>query len=303
MEDIIKKVYSHYISDNELLLKEKEILSLKNIQEFKYIGRNINLYYNENYFIKIDHRSKNQEKYILNDNSLMLGKFPKEIIINNILRKECEQNIIKINNYYFNNTKQILIMENAGITFKDLIMKDKNNLELINSKLYEIFILLAILQHKFKFMHKDLKCENILMKETSSEFNEYSLDGKQYKIKSYGYIPVLIDMPTSTIFKIDNKDFEIYDIIKSTYVHNINKFKKLINPKDFLNKYLWYIRDVNKYNPSFDIYHLIVSINLIIDISKIKIIKEYFNKSGFTSSYDYSESLMNPFKFIIIFQL
>jgi hypothetical protein len=194
-------------------------------------------------------------------------------------------------------------MENAGITFKDLIMKDKNNLELINSKLYEIFILLAILQHKFKFMHKDLKCENILMKETSSEFNEYSLDGKQYKIKSYGYIPVLIDMPTSTIFKIDNKDFEIYDIIKSTYVHNINKFKKLINPKDFLNKYLWYIRDVNKYNPSFDIYHLIISINLIIDISKIKIIKEYFNKSGFTSSYDYSESLMNPFKFIIIFQL
>jgi hypothetical protein len=297
MEDIIKKVYSHYISDNELLLKEKEILSLKNIQEFKYIGRNINLYYNENYFIKIDHRSENQEKYILNDNSLMLGKFPKEIIINNLLRKECEQNIIKINNYYFNNTTQILIMENAGITFKDLIMKDKNNLELINSKLYEIFILLAILQHKFKFMHKDLKCENILMKETSSEFNEYSLDGKQYKIKSYGYIPVLIDMPTSTIFKIDNKDFEIYDIIKSTYVHNINKFKKLINPKDFLNKYLWYIRDVNKYNPSFDIYHLIISINLIIDISKIKIIKEYFDKSGFTSSYDYSELLMNPLKF------
>jgi len=304
MDDIIKKVYSHYLSDNELLLKEKEILELSDINKFDFKGRNIDLYYNENYFIKIDNRNENQKKYILTKNSLMLGKFPKEIIINNIIRKELEANIVKINNYYFNDKKQILVMENAGITFKELIIKEneKNNLELINDKVYEIFIILTILHSKFNFMHKDFKSENILMKKVSSEFNEYIIGDKEYKIKSHGYIPVLIDFATSTIFKIYFTKFQIYDLVGSKYNHN-TKFNTIINPYIFLNKYLWYIRDVNKYNPSFDIYHLIISINLIIDISKIKIIKEYFNKSGFTSSYDYSESLMNPFKFIIIFQL
>ena len=268
MEDIIKKVYSHYLSDKELLEKEKEILMLNDLKKFDFKGRNIDLYYNENYFIKIDHRNEDQQKYKLENKSLMLGKFPKEIIINNILRKELSENIVKINNYYFNNTKQILVMENTGITFKDLIMNEKNNLEIINEKIYEIIIVLAVLEDKFKFMHKDLKTENIIMKKTENEFNSYIIDGKEYKIKSYGYIPVFIDLATSTIFKINNKEFEIYDIMKSTYIHNTNKFNELINPKEFLNKYLWYIRDINKYNPSFDLYYLFTSINLIVDISK-----------------------------------
>ena len=297
MEDIIKKVYSHYLSDKQLLEKEKEILMLNDLKKFDFKGRNIDLYYNENYFIKIDHRNEDQQKYKLEDKNLMLGKFPKEIIINNILRKELEANIVKINNYYFNDTKQILVMENAGITFKDLIINEKDNLKLINEKIYEIMIILSILQHKFKFMHKDLKTENIIMKKSNDEFNSYMVDNKEYKIKSYGYIPVFIDLATSTIFKINNEEFEIYDIMKSTYVHNTNKFNGLISPKDFLNKYLWYIRDVNIYNPSFDLYNLLTSINLIIDISKIKIVKDYFEINRF-DGYMYSKSLMSPSKFI-----
>jgi len=297
MDDIIKKVYSHYLSDKELLEKEKEILLLNDIKKFDFKGRNIDLYYNQYYFIKIDHRHEDQQKYKLEDNILLLGKFPKEIIINNILRKELGENIVKINNYYFNSSRQILVMENAGITFKELIMKELNNLELINDKIYEIIIILAVLEDKFKFMHKDLKCENIIMKKTENEFNSYIIDSKEYKIKSHGYIPVFIDLATSTIFKINNQEFEIYDIMKSTYVHNTNKFTGLITPKDFLNKYLWYIRDVNKYNPSFDLYYLLTSINLIIDISKIKIVKDYFEMNKITN-YEYSELLINPLKFI-----
>ena len=36
-------------------------------------------------------------------------------------------------------------------------------------------------------MHKDLKSENILMKKTTSEFNEYIIGDKEYKIKSKKY--------------------------------------------------------------------------------------------------------------------
>jgi hypothetical protein len=301
MEDILKKVYLHYLSDKELLEKEKEILMLKDITKFDFKGRNIDLYYNENYFIKIDHRNEDQKNYKLEDRLLMLGKFPKEIIINNILRKELEFNIVKIHNYYFNDIKQILVMENAGITFKELIMKEINNLEFINDKIYEIMIILGILEDKFKFMHKDLHTQNIIMKKTNNKYNEYILNGKEYKIKSYGYIPVLIDLSTSTIFKINDKQFEIYDILKSTYVHNVNKFKGLIKPDIFLNKYVWYIKDVNKYNPTFDLYYLFTNINEFIDISKIKIVKDYFKMRGF-GGYDYSESLMSPLKFISIYK-
>jgi hypothetical protein len=301
MEDIIKKVYLHYLSDKVLLEKEKEILMLNDLKKFDYKGRNIDLYYNENYFIKIDHRNKDQQKYKLEDKMLMIGKFPKEIIINNILRKELEANIVKINNYYFNSSKQILVMENAGITFKDLIINEKDNLKLINEKIYEIMIILAVLEDKFKFMHKDLKTENIIMKKSLNEFNSYIINGKEYKIKSHGYIPVFIDLATSTIFKINNQEFEIYDIMKSTYVHNTNRFNGSITPKDFLNKYLWYIRDVNIYNSSFDLYYLLTSINLIIDISKIKIVKDYFLMNKIKNYY-YSESLMSPIKFINVYK-
>jgi hypothetical protein len=301
MEDIIKKVYSHYLSDNELLQKEKEIYSLKDLKKFDFKGRNIELYYNENYFIKIDHRQEDQKKYVFEKSSLMLGKFPKEIIINNIIRKELEANVVKINNYYFNDKKQILVMENAGITFKDFIIKELNNVDLINDKVYEIIIILCILQNKFKFMHKDLKTENILMKKTKSEFNNYMIGDKEYKIKSHGYIPVFIDFATSTIFKIYFTPFEIYDTLKSSYTHNNMKNLKnneLMTPDFFLNKYLWYVRDINKYNYSFDLYNLIVSINQVMNISKIKCVEEYFKISGI-KDYKYSESLLSPFDFLL----
>jgi hypothetical protein len=299
MEDIIKKVYSHYLSDKELLEKEKEILMLNDLKKFDFKAlRNISLYSNENYFIKIDYRNNNQKSYKLEDNILMLGKFPKEIIINNILRKELEFNIVKIHNYYYNDAKQILIMENAGITFKEIILKELNNLEFLNDKIYEIMIILGILDDKFKFMHKDLHTQNILMKKTNNKYNEYILNGKEYKIKSHGYIPVFIDLSTSTIFKINDKQFEIYDILKSTYVHkDLNIFKGLIKPDIFLNKYVWYIKDVNKYNPTFDLYYLFTNINEFIDISKIKIVKDYFKMRGY-GGYEYSESLLSPKNFI-----
>ena len=339
METILNKIFTHYLYQSELLKKEKEILSIKDLVICDHIGRNVTLYCNENYFIKIEYRKVNQKKYLLelkssnkctpliynpnnlgvkvcapkreivcdfelpiclNNDYLLLEKFPKEIIINGIIRKELPNNIIKIKNYYFSDEEQILVMEHAGITFKDFIinnLKDKKNYDAINTKIYEIFIILAILQDKFKFMHKDFKYENITMKKINNEFNTYILNDKKYKIKSYGYIPVLIDMATSTIFKIYNKDFEIYNFQNNPYTHNKTSFPKYINSKLYISKYEWYVRDVNRFIESFDIYRLIYSISLTTDISKIKIIKDYFEASKI-KNYDYSETLLSPATFL-----
>jgi hypothetical protein len=336
METILNKIFTHYLDQSELLLKEKEVLSIQDLKLCEKLNRNVTLYCNENYFIKIEYRKANQKKYLLelkssnkctpliynpnnlgvqvcapkrevvcnfelpiclNNDYLLLQKFPKEIIINGIIRKELPNNIIKIKKYYFSDEEQILVMEHAGITFKDFILNNIKDYDAINTKVYEIFIIIAILQNKFKFMHKDLKCENITMKKINDEYNTYILNDKKYKIKSYGYIPVLIDMATSTIFKIYNKDFEIYNFKNNPYTHDRVSYPKYINSKLFIGKYEWYMRDVNRYIEGFDIYRLIYSISLSIDISKIKIIRNYFEASNI-KNYDFSEDLLSPSIFL-----
>ena len=111
---ILDKIFSHYISDNGLQIIQSKLT--KGLKTLNYSGRKIKLYYNNDIFIKIDTRTTDQEKYIINNDSLLLGKFPKEILINNILRKELPNNIVKIINYYFNSKTQIIIMENTILT-------------------------------------------------------------------------------------------------------------------------------------------------------------------------------------------
>ena len=298
MEDIIKKIYSHYLSDKELLEKEKEILMLNDLKKLDFEDQKVNLYYNNNYFIKITCIHEYTKEYKLTNNYLIIDKFPLEIIINNILRKELPNNIVKFNNYYFNNSKQILVMENAGNTFRDLLISNINNLELINTKIYEIIIILAIFEDKFKFMHKDLHYKNIIMKKTQNEYNMYNLHGKEYKIKSYGYIPVIIDFGTCMIFKLYNKEFIIKREIKKN--NNLsNKFKnlKIIKLTDF-NDYITYVRRLVLYIPSLDIFKLFVSIQRKFNNAySIPIIKEYIDMNNI-KNFEYSPTYLSPFEFL-----
>jgi hypothetical protein len=186
---ILNKIFSHYISDNELQTIQSKLT--KGLKTLNYSGRKIKLYYNNDIFIKIDTRTTDQEKYIINNDSLLLGKFPKEILINNILRKELPDNIVKIINYYFNNKTQIIIMENTILTLEQLIkqlIKQKDT-TIIDGICRQLFMILAILQEKFNFMHNDLLPRNILLRPTSKELIEYMLDNKKYTLKTFGYIP------------------------------------------------------------------------------------------------------------------
>ena len=253
---ILDKIFSHYISDNEIQIIQSKLT--KGLKTLNYSGRKIKLYYNNDIFIKIDTRTTDQKKYIINNDSLLLGKFPKEILINNILRKELPDNIVKIINYYFNNKMQIIIMENTILTLEQLIkqlIKQKDT-TIIDGICRQLFMILAILQDKFNFMHNDLLPRNILLKPTSQESIEYTLDNKKYTLKTFGYIPILIDFATSGIHKMNGNIFSIYDT------------ESLANKRTYKpNEYRWEVLDNNIYDPALDLYyfiqHLDVDINII----------------------------------------
>jgi hypothetical protein len=257
MNNIIIKIFNHYLDHNKLDKIEKKLI--KNMNILKYTGRNVKLYYSNNKFIKIDYRNSDQKTYFSNDDSLYLGKFPKEILINNILRKELPNNIIKIKNYYFNSNKQIIIMEKILLTLEELLSTN-NDIDMLNHIFIQIFLIIAILQDKFNFCHLDLKSNNILLKHTDLEFITYRISNKTYNIKSFSYIPVLIDFATSSIGKISNRKFNIYDTesIKNKKFKAKSDLDNLNNP----NKYRWYLLDNNIYDPLFDIFYLIINLNI-----------------------------------------
>ena len=297
MENILQKIYTHYLSDDKIKEKEKTIKNIPGIKKVTInVNRDIELYQTKKYFTKFDKRTTDQKKYILTKNTLDLGKFPKEILINNILYKELPNNIVKIHNYYFNNTKQILIMENIPMTFKEYIMKNKQDTNKINTLCTQIFLVLAILQDKFKFIHKDFHLNNILLKYYPHENIQYTFQNKIYTIKSYNVVPVLIDFATSSIFKLNNNEFTIYDNniadLNKKYIHN--KQPDIITD---LKKYWWYIHDVNKFNPSYDIYIFLYNLAEIIDIKNIPILNSYIS---LCKEYpNYSEKYLSPVEFII----
>jgi hypothetical protein len=296
MENILQKIFTHYLSDDDLNKKEKTIKNITNIKKVHYpTQRNIELYKSKKYFTKFDKRTTDQKKYTLTKNTLHLGKFPKEILINNILHKELPNNIVKIHNYYFNSNKQILIMENLPMTFKDYLTKNKQDTNKIHTLCTQIFLLFAILQDKYQFMHKDLTLNNILLKHYPHENITYTYQNKPYSVKTFNVVPVLIDFATSTIFKL-HQDFTIYDTetLNNTKQYPHDKQPEIITD---MKKYSWYIRDVNVFNASFDIFVFIQNVSHILNVKNIPILNTYIETC---KEYpNYSEKYMSPGEFIL----
>lgn len=258
----LTEIYSNYLDDDKLNNIEKYIL--EKFKKYEYKGRSVRLYYKNNIFAKIDERKTNQLKYEFNDNSLILGKFPKEIIIIYLLRRVLPNNIIKIKKYYFNSNKQILIMKNIPLTLDEFI-KNKNDIDTINLIFIQIFLIIAIFQYKYKFIHNDLSTKNILLRKTNESTN-YKLNGKIYTIKCR-YMPVLIDFATSGTHEINKEEFVIYD---TESMNNKNVYKNKYEFKITDKNYRWYLLDNNIYDPFFDIYYMIKHIDI-----QVPIIEEY----------------------------
>ena len=305
MENILNKIYSHYLSDNEILLKKKEILSLNDIKSFKkndsHIINNDKYYIIINYNLEKNTNFKSIKDYILTENKLFLSQFPKEILINNLLKKELPNNIINIHNYYFNENLSILIMDNEGELFKDFVSKYIYDFKLLNSIFEQIIFILSILQDKFLFMHKNLNFNNIFIKKYNHRSIKYKLKDKEYEIDTFNYIPVLYNFSYSTIFKIYDTPMEIYD--KQTFL-KINKITNPINSFDFNTKYKKHILNNNYFISSLDLFYFIHSIKynkpkIGIKLYFIDIISKYSNINNINNLFNYSESYLSLYEFII----
>jgi len=187
-------------------------------------------------------------------------------------------------------------MENIPITMKEYVTKYKQDTNKINTLCTQIFLIFAILQDKLKFMHKDLHLNNILIKYYPHENIHYTLQNKTYTIKSYNIIPVLIDLSTSTIFTLNNNDFTIYDNnitdLNNKYIHD--KPPEIISD---IKKYSWYVRDINIFNPSYDIFIFIRNLTEILNVKNIPILNSYIETC---KEYpNYSEKYLSPGEFII----
>ena len=305
MDNILEKIYSHYLNDDEFEKKKNNILSLNSIKILKNINKeqDENFYITNNYFIKINNKEitkKNLNNYTLTNNSLFLDNYPKEILINNLLKKELSENIININNYYFNEKSFILIMDNEGELFEDFFNKHLDNTKLLNSICDQLFFILAVLQEKFQFMHKNLKFNNIIIKKYKHENIKFILNNIEYKIKTYNYTPVLYNFYYSTLFKIYDQRFEIYNLKRE--VKREVKKEEVINFTDFILKHRTKILNNNYFISNYDIFYFIVSFKIYkpkIKLYKTDIINDYMSKNNITNLLKYSESYLSLYNFII----
>lgn len=301
MENILDKIYSHSLNDNMIKQKIKKILSLDKIK-ILFNNKNEKFYKNNTYFIKYININKNEQytsKQIeSNNNSIFLHQFPKEILIIYLLKKELPENIISINNYYFSDTNFLLIMNNDGELFLDFIKKNKNN-KILDSICLQLFFILAILQDKFEFMHKNLNFNNIIIKKYNDTIIKYTLKDITYEVKTYNYIPVLYNFSYSTIFKIYDKKMEIYD--KETNKKNITT---IVKNSDFITNYREYILKNNYFISSYDIFYLISSFKykqpiIYTKLYRTDVISKYFSINFITTLFNYSESYTSMYNFII----
>jgi hypothetical protein len=191
-------------------------------------------------------------------------------------------------------------MEYVSLRLSDFMITNINNLDILNDICLQIFFIIAILQEKFKFMHKDLTTTNILLKPTTDITINYNLHNKIYSIKSHGFIPVLIDLASSTIFKSYDNKLIIYDTesMNSKYSHeSITTNEKNTTLITDIKKYNWYIRDVNKYVSSYDIFFFINELKKLNQtFLNINIIQKYRDTIKYYPKF--SESYISPSDFL-----
>lgn len=256
----LKKILTHYISQKQMEEKIKYYQDSFVVKNYK--GRDIELYYDNKIFIKIDKRFEHHDKYKIFNEKIYVSKFIKEILINNIIRNKLPNHAIKIHNYYFTNERQILIMENIKLTLKDFIIKNKHNYKLLNNIFSQLFVVLGYLYDEIGFFHYDLTPKNILIKKIN---HNVKIKYNKNTYKFYDYVPILIDFSTS--FIINNK-FSILNcscLETTKYLYDTTK----------LNDYKWCIKDKCIGDYKIDIHTILHQINKYVDITKIPIIIEY----------------------------
>lgn len=98
---------------------------------------------------------------------------------------------------FYNVPVQITIMEQCEGTFYQLCMTHFET-EKHQAWMAQIIFALAFAQRNFGFVHNDLHANNVMYVSTDKEFMYYNLNGKFYKVPTYGYLIKIIDFERGT---------------------------------------------------------------------------------------------------------
>ena len=98
----------------------------------------------------------------------------------------------------------MIALEKCDGTFDSLLEDEAISEDEITSALFQVIFTLLVYQKLFSFTHNDLHTNNILYKETKTKFLYYKINGKTYKVPTYGKIYKIIDFGRA-IYKFQDK--------------------------------------------------------------------------------------------------
>jgi len=108
---------------------------------------------------------------------------------------------------YINNFPiQMICLEKCSGTLDELFVKHQINEKNGASALFQVIVSLYVYQKMMKFTHNDLHTNNIMWTNTDLEYLTYKINGKTYKVPTYGKIFKLIDFGRA-IYKFQDKQF------------------------------------------------------------------------------------------------
>lgn len=88
---------------------------------------------------------------------------------------------------------QVVSLESCENTLDYLLEKDLLKIEELESVMFQVVTILNTYQSLFKFTHNDLHTNNIMYTETEIEHLYYKINGKYYKVPTFGKIYKIID--------------------------------------------------------------------------------------------------------------
>ena len=96
-----------------------------------------------------------------------------------------------------------VMMEALDDTFDRYIHEDVVEEDEILSSLFQVIMILLKYKRTFKFTHNDLHTNNIMYSKTNIPYLYYDVDGKKYKVPTYGKIYKIIDFGRA-IYTLNN---------------------------------------------------------------------------------------------------
>jgi hypothetical protein len=136
-----------------------------------------------------------------------------------------EELMAKITNF----PVQLIALERCEGTLDSLIMEEDVSDDEWGSIVMQILLTLITLQEKFHLTHNDLHTNNIMYTTTDLDYLYYKLDGKHYKVPTYGRIYKIIDFGRA-IYKFRGS------IMCSDSFHNKGDAATQYNCEPYLNK-------------------------------------------------------------------